>query len=101
MLTAGPRASLGLLSPEDRPIAQGDRFTVAFGVWGALNCRAGFVVGGEGELPAGIADYVPRLVGPYFEAVEWWRLLGYDLSRPHRPLKCGALRFAFIRQMAR
>jgi hypothetical protein len=76
MLTAGPRASLGLLSPEDRPIARGDRFTVAFGVWGALNCRAGFVVGGEGELPAGIADYVPRLVGPYFEAVvEWYRAL--------------------------
>ena len=76
MLTAGPRASLGLLSPEDRPIARGDRFTVAFGVWGALNCRAGFVVGAEGELPAGIADYVPRLVGPYFEAVvEWYRAL--------------------------
>jgi hypothetical protein len=31
MLTAGPRASLGLLSPGDRPIERGDRFTVAFG----------------------------------------------------------------------
>ena len=44
MLTAGPRASIGLLSPGDRPIERGDRFTVAFGIWGALNCRAGFVV---------------------------------------------------------
>jgi Xaa-Pro aminopeptidase len=76
MLTAGPRASLGLLSPGDRPIERGDRFTVAFGIWGALNCRAGFVVADEGELPSGIRDYVDRLVAPYFEAIaEWYAAL--------------------------
>jgi hypothetical protein len=76
MLTSGARASLGLLSPGDRRIGRGDRFTVAFGVWGALNCRAGFVVGDAPELPAGIGDYVDRLVGPYFGAVaEWYRAL--------------------------
>ena len=72
MLTAGPRASFGLLSPGDRRIERGDRFTVAFGIWGALNCRAGFVVEDATELPPGIADYVDRLVGPYFEAVAEW-----------------------------
>jgi hypothetical protein len=72
MLTAGPRASLGLLSPGDRPIERGDRFTVAFGIWGALNCRAGFVVEDGAELPAPIRDYVDRLVGPYFAAVAEW-----------------------------
>ena len=72
MLTAGPRASLGLLSPGDRPIERGDRFTVAFGIWGALNCRAGFVVEDARELPVEIRDYVDRLVGPYFEAVAEW-----------------------------
>jgi hypothetical protein len=72
MLTAGPRASLGLLSPGDRPIERGDRFTVAFGIWGALNCRAGFVADGPDDLPAGIGDYVDRLVAPYFEAVAEW-----------------------------
>ena len=72
MLTAGPRASLGLLSPADRPIERGDRFTVAFGIWGALNCRAGFVVEDAAELPAPIRDYVDRLVGPYFGAVAEW-----------------------------
>jgi hypothetical protein len=72
MLSSGPRASLGLLSPGDRRIERGDRFTVAFGIWGALNCRAGFVVEEAGELPAGIRDYVERLVGPYFEAVAEW-----------------------------
>jgi hypothetical protein len=72
MLTAGPRATLGLLSPGDRPIARGDRFTTAFGIWGALNCRAGFVVEDASELPAGIGDYVERLVAPYFEAIAAW-----------------------------
>ncbi len=72
MLTAGPRASLGLLSPGDRPIERGDPFTVAFGIWGALTCRAGFVVEDEDELPDGIRDYLERLVAPYFAAVVDW-----------------------------
>jgi hypothetical protein len=72
MLSSGERASLGLLSPTQRRIARGDRLTVAFGVWGALNCRAGFVVEAAEELPSGIRDYVDRLVAPYFEAVAAW-----------------------------
>ena len=76
MLSAGPRATLGLLSPSDRAIERGDRFTTAFGIWGALTCRAGFVVEDAVELPAGIRDYVDRLVGPYFAAVaEWYAAL--------------------------
>jgi hypothetical protein len=69
MLSSGPRASLGLLSPGDRRIERGDPLTVAFGIWGALNCRAGFVVEDAAELPVATEDYVDRLVGPYFEAV--------------------------------
>ena len=72
MLTAGPRARFGLFSPGDRTIERGDPFTVAFGVWGALDCRAGFVVEDATELPAPIEDYVERLVAPYFEAVSAW-----------------------------
>ncbi len=76
MLSAGPRATLGMLSPGDRKMERGDRFTVAFGIWGALTCRAGFLVEGPEDLPAGIRDYVDRLVGPYFEAVaEWYEAL--------------------------
>ncbi|MET0773009.1 MAG: hypothetical protein ABWZ82_07985 [Candidatus Limnocylindrales bacterium] len=81
MLTAGPRATLGLLSPSDRVIEHGDRLTSAYGVWGALTCRAGFVVEDASQLPAGIADYVERLVGPYFEAVaEWYSTLGLGVA---------------------
>jgi hypothetical protein len=72
MLTAGPRARFGLLSPSDRAIEHGDPLTVAFGVWGALTCRAGWVVEDESRLPASIGDYVGRLAGPYLEAVAEW-----------------------------
>src|SRR5262249_56548170 len=56
MLTAGPRAALGLLSPGDRPIERGDQFTIAYGIWGALCCRAGFVVEDSAELDDGVRD---------------------------------------------
>jgi hypothetical protein len=76
MLTAGPRATYGLLSPSDRRIERGDRFTTAFGIWGALTCRAGFVVEDASGLPDGIGDYAERLVGPYFSAIaEWYAAL--------------------------
>jgi len=80
MLTAGSRATLGLLSPSDRVIEHGDRFTTAFGIWGALTCRAGFVTEDASGLPKGIPDYVERLVAPYFEAVaEWYEALRIGL----------------------
>ncbi len=72
MLSAGDRARLGLLSPGDRPIQHGDPFTVAFGIWGALNCRAGFVTEDAAQLPGPIQDYVERLVAPYFSAIAAW-----------------------------
>jgi hypothetical protein len=72
MLSSGPRARFGLLSPSERRIEHGDPFTVAFGIWGALNCRAGFVVEDAASLPAEIADYVEHLVAPYFTAVAEW-----------------------------
>ena len=72
MLSSGPRASLGLFSPTDRVIERGDRFTTAFGIRGALDCRAGFVVEDASQLPAGIDDYVERLIAPYFDAIAEW-----------------------------
>ncbi|HEY6608706.1 MAG TPA: hypothetical protein VI277_05865 [Candidatus Limnocylindria bacterium] len=72
MLTAGPRARHGLLSPGDRRIERGDPFTTAYGIWGALTCRAGFVLEDATELPDAIGDYVERLVAPYFAAIAAW-----------------------------
>ena len=72
MLSSGKRATYGLLSPTDRVIERGDRFTVAYGLWGALDCRAGFVAGDASDLPPAIRDYESKLVAPYFEAVARW-----------------------------
>ena len=72
MLSAGERAFLGMGSPSSRRIEHGDAFTIAVGVWGALNSRAGFMVATAAELPAGIQDYVDKLVAPYFSAIVGW-----------------------------
>lgn len=77
MLSSGPRASVGLCSPSLRQIEAGDPFFVAYGVWGALNARGGFVVEDESGLPDDTRDYVDRLVAPYFQAVaEWYETVG-------------------------
>ena len=80
MLSSGDRAKMGLPSPTDRVIGRADPFATAYGVWGALNCRAGFVVESAAELPADISDYVERLVAPYFAAVvEWYETIGIGI----------------------
>jgi hypothetical protein len=81
MLSGGPRALMGLGSPEDRPIERGDPITMAFGLWGALTCRAGFLVSDVSELPVNIRDYVDRLAAPYFAcAVEWYETVGIGVT---------------------
>lgn len=81
MLSSGERAWMGLGSPSAKAINRGDAFTTAFGVWGALNCRAGWVVAEESELPHDIRDYVDRLVAPYFTAIaEWYETIGIGVS---------------------
>ncbi len=81
MLSAGPRAFQGLGSPSDRVIERGDPFTVAFGICGALTCRAGFMVADASELPAAIRDYAERLAGPYFAcAAEWYETIGIGVE---------------------
>lgn len=72
MLSTGERAAMGLPSPSSRTVERGDPFTTAYGVRGALNCRAGFVAEGPDDLPEGATDYVERLVEPYFRAVAAW-----------------------------
>lgn len=72
MLSAGERAFVGLASPSLRRIQQGDPFTMAYGVWGALNCRAGWIVEDERQLPNAARDYLDKLVKPYFTAIAAW-----------------------------
>ena len=81
MLSAGERAFMGLPSPSQRRIALGEPITTACGVWGALNCRAGFMVASASDLPANIQDYVEKLISPYFEAIAaWYSLIGIGVT---------------------
>ncbi len=72
MFSCGPRAWHGLLSPTSRVIERGDAATVAYGIQGALNCRAGWIAQSEDDLPDQARDYVERLVAPYFHAIAEW-----------------------------
>jgi hypothetical protein len=81
MLSAGERAYQGLPSPSGRIIGEGEPFTAAVSLWGALNARAGFVVRDAAGLPAGAGDYVEKLVKPYFEAaVAWYETIGLGVT---------------------
>ena len=72
MLSTGERAWIGLPSPSDKVIRRGEAFTTAVGIWGALTCRAGWLVADESELPSKISDYVEKLAAPYFRAATAW-----------------------------
>jgi hypothetical protein len=71
-MCAGPRAKYGLPSPSFRKIEKGDPIVAGFGLMGALNCRAGFMVESAAQLPGSIGDYVEKLVEPYFSAAASW-----------------------------
>lgn len=80
-MCAGPRAKYGLPSPSTRRIENGDAIVVGFGLMGALNCRAGFMVDSAKSLPLPIRDYVEKLVAPYFNAAAaWYETIGIGFA---------------------
>ena len=80
-MCSGPRAKYGLPSPSERVIERGDPVVVGLGLMGSLNCRAGFIVADQTELPAPIQDYVEKLVAPYFSsAVAWYETIGIGVE---------------------
>ena len=72
MFSSGERAWHGLLSPTSKLLEYGDAVTTAYGVLGALNCRAGWLVENATDLDFEQRDYLEVLVKPYFEAVAEW-----------------------------
>jgi len=77
MCNAGPDARFGLNSPRDRAIARGETATMAYGTWGALTCRAGWLAAGPEDLPGHVRDYAEKLAGPYFAtAATWYDTIG-------------------------
>ena len=72
MVSFGDKVRRGLSSPSGRRAVRGDAFTVAFGIEGALSCRAGVVAEDASELAGELADFFPRYAANYFEVVATW-----------------------------
>lgn len=72
MLSSGEKAKVGLSSPSPNKVVLGDAFTSAFGVWGALTCRAGMVAAGPDDLKKPIADFFEKFWRNYFHVVATW-----------------------------
>jgi len=72
MLSFGDKVRRGLSSPSDNVARRGDPFTVAFGLWGALTCRAGAIAAGREDLPRQSRDFYANLASNYFDVVACW-----------------------------
>ncbi len=92
VLLSGERCALGLASASGRVLRQGDPMSASLGYWGSNIARGGFLAASAGDLPAAAADYVDRLVAPYFAcAAEWYETVGigvtggelYEVMRRH------------------
>ena len=72
MVSFGDKARRGLSSPSGRTARLGDTLTMAFGLKGALSCRAGAIAREASDLPADLRTFYPALAHNYFEVVTAW-----------------------------
>ena len=72
MISFGQKARRGLASPSQNRAKLGDPFTAAFGVTGALTCRAGCIARGPEDLPADHRDFYTRFASNYFDVAATW-----------------------------
>jgi hypothetical protein len=81
VLLSGERAALGLASASGRVLSLGDPMSASLGYWGSNIARGGFLAASVGDLPALAADYVDRLVAPYFAcAADWYETIGIGVT---------------------
>ena len=72
MISVGDKARRGLSSPSSRRARRGDPFTAAYGVQGALTCRAGMIAAGPEDLDDELRSFYPAFVRNYFATVAAW-----------------------------
>lgn len=81
MLGGARNTGFGVASPGGRALVEGDPVAAGIGYWGSNTARAGFLVADHAELPADAADYVERLVAPYYEtAAAWYETIRIGLT---------------------
>ena len=72
MVGFGEKARRGLSSASSNVAKVGDVLTTAFGVAGALTCRAGAVAGGPDDMPSDTREFAERVFANYFAVVRAW-----------------------------
>ena len=81
MVLSGERTALGLASSSGRRLRLGDPMSAGFGYWGSNIARGGFLARSGADLPGAAADYVDRLVAPYFAcACDWYETIGIGVT---------------------
>jgi Xaa-Pro aminopeptidase len=92
VLLSGERTALALASASGRVLRRGDPMSAGFGYWGSNIARGGWLADSAADLPRAAADYVDKLVAPYFAcAAAWYEAIGigvtggelYDLVQRH------------------
>jgi hypothetical protein len=93
MVSTGEKAKNGMSSPSARQVQLGDAFTSAFGVQGALTCRAGFIAHNKEDLPKEIGDTFEKFWRNYFETVvTWYESIGIGVKAADVCKKVEAMR---------
>ncbi len=72
MISFGEKARRGLSSPSQNQAKLGDPFSTAFGLTGALTCRAGAIAASAADLPKHTRHFYPALAHNYFDVVTTW-----------------------------
>jgi Xaa-Pro aminopeptidase len=72
MTSFGEKARRGLSSPSDNVAKLGTQFSAAFGVWGSLTARAGFIAKSADDIPSEIRGVYEKYVFNYFSIIAAW-----------------------------
>jgi hypothetical protein len=72
MVSFGDKAKRGLSSPSAQVARLGDTFTMAFGLKGALNARAGAIAHGPEDLPTELRQFYAAFATNYFDVISTW-----------------------------
>ena len=72
MTSFGEKARRGLSSPSDNQAKLGGQFSAAFGVWGSLTARAGFIANSANDVTPEIRGVYEQYVRNYFSVITAW-----------------------------
>jgi Xaa-Pro aminopeptidase len=81
MFASGSEVAVGLRSPSQRLLLQGDCATTAVGYWGGLCCRAAMIATADDALKGTPREFIEQMAIPYWSTiVRWYELVGIGVT---------------------